>query len=213
MRPKSNAKEHQDLFVLCMLQRKKRGTYVEIGGSHPIRGNSTFLLESCFDWRGVSVEWDKRFADSWQICRVNSCIFEDATNLDYEEIFNRLSFGETIDFMQLDIDPHINTFNVLRLIDFNKRRFCVLTYEHDFYKGGRAVRDESRRILLGHGYKLVVADVMTKGSSFEDWYVHSEIVAESVWRPFLGSCINMNPQDILNAYKTLLHTPLSIKLI
>ena len=38
----------QDMFVLSMLDGKRNGTYVEIGGDHPVVINNSYLLESEF---------------------------------------------------------------------------------------------------------------------------------------------------------------------
>ena len=41
-----------------MLNGKKNGVYVEIGADKPKVINNTYLLESEFDWSGVSFELD-----------------------------------------------------------------------------------------------------------------------------------------------------------
>ena len=39
------AQIYQDIFVLAMLNGKKHGTFLEIGGAGPVKGNNTYLLE------------------------------------------------------------------------------------------------------------------------------------------------------------------------
>ena len=46
----------QDMFVLSMLDGKKNGVYVEIGADQPRVISNTYLLETEFDWMGVSFE-------------------------------------------------------------------------------------------------------------------------------------------------------------
>jgi hypothetical protein len=48
----------QDLFTLSILDGKRNGTYVEIGGDHAVIISNTYLLETEFDWTGVSFEID-----------------------------------------------------------------------------------------------------------------------------------------------------------
>ena len=53
----SNSRENQDLVVLALLNKKQNGTYLEVGAAAPIEYNNSYLLESQFGWRGVSIEW------------------------------------------------------------------------------------------------------------------------------------------------------------
>ena len=69
---KSNSREHQDFFVLSVLDKKQKGTYVEIGAAAPIDYNNTYLLESSFNWTGVSVEWDPYMVNLFNSVRKNS---------------------------------------------------------------------------------------------------------------------------------------------
>jgi hypothetical protein len=54
----------------------------------------------------------------------------------------------------------------------------VITYEHDYYVDvSRTYRDKSREYLKSKGYKLVVSNVSpTTWSSFEDWWVHPDLI-------------------------------------
>ena len=56
-------------------------------------------------------------------------------------------------------------------------RFAVITYEHDCYAEGDAVRDESREFLSGLGYVLVGSNIsVDEFHPYEDWWVHPELV-------------------------------------
>jgi hypothetical protein len=46
----------QDLFVVAMTRGLLGGSFLEIGASDPRIGNNTYLLESQFNYRGISVE-------------------------------------------------------------------------------------------------------------------------------------------------------------
>ena len=77
----------QDIFVLSMLSGKKNGTYVEIGGDHPLVINNSYLLESEFGWRGISFEIIQTAVNFYNSLRKNPCLCEDATTADYKKIF------------------------------------------------------------------------------------------------------------------------------
>ena len=46
----------QDKLVLKYLKNKKNGTFVDIGCGFPKHINNTYLLESEFNWYGISVD-------------------------------------------------------------------------------------------------------------------------------------------------------------
>lgn len=164
----------QDMFVLAMLGGKNEGTYLEIGAAHPHYNSNTALLEE-LGWKGVGVELNSDLA-SQHSCRKNKIICEDALSLDYKKILS--SFGDVIDYLQLDIEPPKNTFEALLAIPFDKYKFRVVTYEHDHYADvTKTYRDKSRRYLSSLGYTLLVNDVSPKGDcSFEDWWVMMDLV-------------------------------------
>jgi hypothetical protein len=56
--PCLNSQCAQDLFVLAALNKKRDGTFVEIGSNDAVTINNTYVLESEFGWRGVMVEYD-----------------------------------------------------------------------------------------------------------------------------------------------------------
>ena len=60
MKYNSQARENQDRFILSVLDSKRDGTYVEVGGYLPVDWSNTFLLELQFGWRGVSLEYYKK---------------------------------------------------------------------------------------------------------------------------------------------------------
>jgi len=95
---------YQDLFILSMLNGKRNGSYLEIGGAEPYFGNNTCLLEKEFDWKGVSIEYDKKFIDRYTKERPNTNILNTdalmATSSD--EIFNyiHIAYKELNSFKQ-----------------------------------------------------------------------------------------------------------------
>ena len=51
----------QDLFVLAALNGKRNGIYIEVGAGPSVLHNNTLLLETEFNWKGVSVEINQAF--------------------------------------------------------------------------------------------------------------------------------------------------------
>lgn len=208
----SHSTQHQDLFTVAMTKGKKNGTYVEIGAKHPTEGNNTYLLESLFGWRGVSVEISKHYADMFNNVRSNPCICADALTLDYEKVFAEHGLGPHIDFIQFDIEPAPQTMQALQLINFDKYSFSVLTFEHDYYtrigKSSNA-RAISRNYLSTKGYQLVVADVCHDDLSFEDWYVHPQYVPQPVWKQLAGESVKWNRKAMLRETREALTNALS----
>jgi tetratricopeptide (TPR) repeat protein len=68
------AQVYQDLFILSVLNGKRNGTFFEIGGADPWKGNNTALLEKEFEWTGISVEYDKKFVDEYTAARPNTMV-------------------------------------------------------------------------------------------------------------------------------------------
>lgn len=170
---------YQDMFVLTMLDGKKEGTYLEIGSADPFKSNNTALLETVFNWKGVSVEYLEQEASKFNENRRNKCIQADARDLDYAEILK--DYGQDIDYLQLDCDPPEVTYQILEKIPFDLHRFAVITYEHDAYQGGTEYRIKSREFLSKAGYILVVGDIAPdKNRAFEDWWVHPELVSKNI---------------------------------
>jgi hypothetical protein len=169
---------YQDMFILSVLDGKKNGTFLEIGGAEPYKGNNTALLEKSFDWTGVSIEYDQKFIDNYTRNRSAKLLHTDALQLDYEKLLEENYEGNVIDYLQLDIEPARHTYECMLKIPFDKYQFAVITYEHDYYVDvTRSYRQKSREFLRNKGYLLVVNDISPDGkSNFEDWWVHPQLV-------------------------------------
>lgn len=168
---------YQDIFVLMALNGQKSGTFLEIGGSHPFKGNNTALLEQNYSWNGISIEIDENQAKLYKQQRPNITVLcRDATEIDYKSLLKNY---DVIDYLQLDIEPSDNTFKALLSIPFENIDFKVITYEHDHYiDRTQSYRDKSRRYLQSLGYILLVENISPdKHSPFEDWYVHPDYVS------------------------------------
>ena len=173
----------QDIFVLSVLDGKNNGTFLEIGGAKPFDRNNTALLEEKFNWRGVSIELDETFVKEYTKERPETKVLnQNALDINYEKLLNENFQETTIDYLQLDIEPARNTYECMLKIPFDKYKFAVITYEHDYYIDvTRSYRQKSRDFLKSKGYVLVVNDISPDGiSSFEDWWVHPDLVDEKI---------------------------------
>ena len=187
----------QDIFVLTMLNGKENGTYVEIGGAHPININNTYLLESVFNWSGVSFEINTDLANFYNSERLNKCICTDATQVNYSKVFEENNLSNQIDYLQVDIDPSYQSLAALKKIDLESYRFSVVTFETDAYQGSVDVMEESRDIFQRNNYQLVASNVKNCGHAFEDWYVDPNIVTEDIWTPLQSD--NIESTQILHS--------------
>ena len=173
---------YQDMFILSMLNGKKNGTFLEIGGAEPFKGNNTVLLEKNFDWTGVSIEYSEKFVENYRKNRSAKLIHDDALLLDYEKLLSENFEGNVVDYLQLDIEPARHTYECMLKLPFDKYKFAVITYEHDYYVDvTRSYREKSREFLKSKGYVLIANDISPEGiSNFEDWWVHPDLVDKNI---------------------------------
>jgi len=194
---------YQDLFVIAMTQGKQNGTYLEIGCGWPAGGGTnTFALETAFGWSGVSIDSGRDYnlanitnghslAEDWKHHRPNANFVQaDATALDYS------SFPKYFDYLQVDIDPAVQSLSVLKKIT-EHIRFSVITFEHDYQmitspdpefrrefidNKNHLVRMQSREYLESLGYVMVIPNI----NNAEDWWVDPKII----------------PMNVIDAYAT-----------
>lgn len=176
------AQVYQDLFILSVLDGRTNGTFLEVGGAGPFLGNNTYLLEKEFGWKGVSIEYEKKFVDEYRAVRPTKVLHEDALKIDYTKMMDENFHNNVIDYLQLDIEPARNTYECLLKIPFDKYKFRVITYEHDYYADvTRSYREKSREYLKSQGYVLLVNDLSPDGiCNFEDWWVHPDLVSKQL---------------------------------
>lgn len=172
---KNYSKHFQDLFVLALHNGKHKGSYLEIGSGNPFVHNNTALLETEFNWKGISIDNSEALCYDFKENRNNTVICADATSIGYEELFNLHCLDPVIDYLQIDCDEA--SIEILERIPLDLYKFGVITFEHDSYRLGTDVRDRARKLLKKAGYVLLVNDAaFSPQHSYEDWYVHPDCV-------------------------------------
>lgn len=176
------SESYQDMFVLTMLNGKRNGTYLEIGAGNSFYGNNTALLEKTFDWTGVAVDLCEEFVNAHNNERKNPCLLKNALSINYESLLSGMDFSETVDYLQLDCDPPEVTYKILLNIPFEKYKFAVITYEHDYYcDETKSFQEKSRKYLESYGYIRVVNNISPdEFRPYEDWWVHPDLIDKNI---------------------------------
>jgi hypothetical protein len=190
---KNYSQTYQDMFILAALEGKKNGTFLEIGGYLPYRGNNTALLEENFGWTGTTIEIKKECCDEYSKFRKTKIICADALTVNYEKILSEIANKDgMVDYLQLDCEPPKITFEILLSIPFHKYTFGVITFEHDYYLDmSKSYRDKSRKFLKSQGYELVAGNISpTDIANFEDWWIHPDYVRSKTIEKLM--CVDKN---------------------
>lgn len=197
----SYSQAYQESFVMSMLDYKKNGFYVEVGGYDSKSLSNTYVLETDYSWRGFALEINDDKAEKYTRERLNPCIAADAITFNYLAAFEEFDAPKQIDYLQIDIDPAPNTLACLYKIPM-KYRYSVITFEHDLYADPQkhsVVKNSARKYLQGFGYKLIVSNVYApknNPSPFEDWYVDPLVIDESIYSQFVSE--NIRPQILFS---------------
>ena len=161
------------------------GIYLEIGAHHPIINSNTYRLEVECGWKGISVEFDRSFKKFWDNNKIrqNPIIWKDAFTVDYKSYFKEYSFPERINYLSCDIEPPINTLNILKKIIELGLSFDFISFEHDRYNSGDTFEKLSCDFLLNRGYKIGVKDVYSRNKKYkvyETWFINNDISFDEI---------------------------------
>jgi predicted GH43/DUF377 family glycosyl hydrolase len=193
---KNYSQTFQDMFVLTMLDGKKDGRYLEIGSADPYYGSNTALLEE-LGWTGLSLEILEKEVEKFKEHRINEIIHCDATKYNYQSLVG------DFDYLQVDCEPPATTYYILTKLPFDKIKFSVITYEHDYYTDMDSIyREKSRKFLKEKGYVMVVGNIAPDDTSaYEDWYIHPDCIDPNILK-----IMQQNDDEIKNAKKYMLKT-------
>lgn len=173
----------QDIFVLESLNYKQNGYYLEIGSNDPIINNNTYLLESKYNWKGISIEIDGEMVKKFNHYRKNQCICKNALHINYASLLNNFKSPLIIDYLSIDCEPSETSFEVLKLILKSNYIFKIITFEHDYYVNNNSIKDQARQLLLSNGYDLIKSDVccdIQQTKPFEDWFIFKQCIARNI---------------------------------
>lgn len=197
MKEESYSQIGQDLFVKRLLQEKKDGLFLDIGGAWPVYLNNTYLLEKNYNWTGTSIELESVYEAEWKAKRNSKFLVQNALTADYNTIITDLlkeNNKDRIDYLSVDLEPPIITLEALRKVPFDLCRFSIITFEHDMYRtdnghdfGQLYTLNESRALLADKGYKLLFANMQ------EDWWVDPVLFMD--FNDYID--INLIPQNVL----------------
>ena len=171
---------YQDMFVLVASGAKRNGTYLEIGAGNPTYGNNTWLLESQFGWTGISIDLDKNLVDEWPKHNRHGCIHANALEIDYAALLEKMP--QTIDYLQVDIDPADVSLKALeRVLATSGKTFGIVTFEHDSYcQVNNSIQEKAAALLTSAGYANIVKNVAPDSwRNYEDWWVHSSYISSA----------------------------------
>lgn len=174
--PESNSQAGQESFVISYTNHKRLGAYIEVGAYHPIIDSNTYILETKFNWTGISLEIDKGRSDFFNSVRKNKCICANALTFDFKKHLRQANFPTKFDYLQLDIEPALNTFICLLKFPLSLYLPSIITFEHDKYanKINWIFQKMAFFYLRLRGFNRVAKDISPLGPSylpFEDWYV------------------------------------------
>lgn len=162
---KSYSQAGQDAWVYSLFPPGHKGTFLDIGCSHPVEINNTYALE-IMGWTGVLVDSDD-VGDLVKFHRKSRFVLADATKLDWSSYIIR---GTPVDYLSLDVDSA--SLATLKNLPLDRPRFNAITVEHDRYRFGPEVAAKMRAHLILFGYRIERLDVTNDGLPFEDWWLH-----------------------------------------
>jgi len=166
----------QDRLVLKYLKNKQNGSFVDIGCGFPKYINNTYLLETQFNWDGISIDLNMYTEEDgliWNDCRNTKLILNDALTLNYSSIFKENNLPINIDYLSMDLEPPDLSLECLFKIPFDEYTFNIITFEVDKNREGDIKRiEESRNFLMSKGYTLIGSIC----SGQDDIYLHNSLI-------------------------------------
>ena len=147
------------------------------------------------------VEYDEKFEPLYKTHRSSHYIIQDATSINYEDLFIKYNFPKNLDYLQIDLEVNngstLKTLEKLDMEIFDEYKFAVITFEHDIYHTNYLnTREKSREILINRGYIGVFYDIhnIDPKYPFEDWYVHPDLVDME----YITNLIDKNKKNYVN---------------
>lgn len=187
--------ERQDEFVYYALARflDKPGFFLDVACSHPFDGSNTYVLEKYFNWTGIG--FDVCPQPEWNNYRKSKFVNMDVLTEEFTSFLKYEIKDQVIDYISLDVDNAGANYalpTLKRILDANVT-FKVMTLEHENFKTGTSVTNESRDLLYSLGYDILFKDVsFNDGRTWEDWWVNPYLLPNKNILSLTNSNLNYN---------------------
>jgi len=180
------SQSYQDLFALSIIGNN--GNYIELGARQSVFGNNTYMLERHYGWKGISIEFNKKFRKDWEFSdRKNPIVWDNALTLNYKKLIETYNIQGDIDYLSCDLEPAYITFCSLAIIIDQKLFPKVITFEHDYYRyKDLNYYQIATDFLKYNGYKIAVDNVLgdpdgqDTNKFYETWYVRNDVNYETI---------------------------------
>tara|TARA_R110000824_G_scaffold9932_16_gene44175 strand:+ start:187 stop:864 length:678 start_codon:yes stop_codon:yes gene_type:complete len=136
--------------------------------------SNTYGLESLRHWKGIGIDYDKKYIDFASKIRSCTLLCEDLTQVNINDLLRDNDAPKNIDYLSFDVDNAQE--RVLNELDFSTYSFNVITYEHNLFRGCKKHHEDSRKKFKSLGYKMLFGNVeLMPQEPVEDWYVNSDL--------------------------------------
>ena len=120
--PSSKSQLFQDLFVLEILNWKKRGYFVEFGATNGLDLSNTHLLEKEFFWTGILAEpgknWHHQLRSNRDAYISEKCVWKTSGQM--------INFNESV-YPEFSTIDHLTHFDGIDISRSNRKRYFVET--------------------------------------------------------------------------------------
>ena len=193
---KSISQAGQDVFVFNFLERAS-GFFLDFGcgdGLNNPCGNNTYFLEKN-GWQGLSVDNSNSAISNFFQSRKTKAVCQDLTVVNINDFLSNNNCNQVIDYLSFDIDEA--TEKVLESFPLENFKFKIITFEHDLYHKGDALKNLAFS-KFKKDYEILIENVtLDNYGPYEDWYIHKEL-CDKMNKIFLK---NLTPNEVLNIYK------------
>ena len=126
----------QDYFIYENFFRdfKGPGTYVDVGGNHPVENSNTYYFDSVLGWRGVALEPLSRFAEQWKETRTATLLPVAATGEPGQLLFDEVIDAQGSPFSSVKGSSIKNAGLQRRTVEVRGERLDELLRQHGIDK-------------------------------------------------------------------------------
>ena len=169
-------KEKQDRFAYYLIGEK--GIFLDIGCYHPTHWNNTKALEEA-GWKGLMFDIREGWVELCKQHRTSKVFHVDVATDRFSENLKENLARPVVDYISLDADD--GSLGALKQLLENNFSFKCMTFEHDYYDRGNALKAPSKALLEAFGYYPLFEDVkLADGKIWEDWWVSPSCFPEEL---------------------------------